>query len=123
MDIRIEYDHPIEVTLHVVCGKWKGVILCCLVDRVLRFGEIRKEIPRITQKMLTQQLRELEEDNLVKRVIYNEMPPRVEYSLTPYGEKLKPMLETLAHWGDNHVQMVKKIKEQDKAAPDVEVKE
>lgn len=121
MDIRVTYDHPIEVTLHVVCGKWKGVILCCLLGKTLRFGELRKEIPRITQKVLTQQLRELEEDNLVKRVVYNEMPPKVEYSLTEYGEELKPMLNTLANWGEEHVKMVEKIKKQENAAPDTEV--
>lgn len=121
MDIRVTYDHPIEVTLQVVCGKWKGVILCCLLGKTLRFGELQKEIPRITQKVLTQQLRELEEDNLVKRVVYNEMPPKVEYSLTEYGEELKPMLNTLANWGEEHVKMVEKIKKQENAAPDTEV--
>ncbi|GAA0440884.1 winged helix-turn-helix transcriptional regulator [Lentibacillus halophilus] len=110
MEIRIKYNHPIEVTLDVVCGKWKGVILCLLMDQTLRFGELKKEIPAITQKMLTQQLRELEEDQLVNRVAYNEIPPRVEYSLTAYGEDLKPALEMLKEWGNNHINVVAESK-------------
>lgn len=87
MNINIIYNHSIEVALYVVCGKWKGVILCQLLGKTLRFGELKNEIPKITQKMLTERLRELEKDNLVKRVVYNEVPPKVEYSLTAYGEE------------------------------------
>ncbi|MFD2748835.1 winged helix-turn-helix transcriptional regulator [Virgibacillus siamensis] len=104
--MRIEYDHPIEVTLEVVCGKWKGVILCRLLRKTLRFGELRKQIPKISQKMLAQQLRELEDDGLVKRVSYNQIPPKVEYSLTSYGEDLEPALSMLSKWGENHVEVV-----------------
>ncbi|ASK64340.1 MarR family transcriptional regulator [Virgibacillus phasianinus] len=104
--MRIEYDHPIEVTLEVVCGKWKGVILCKLLEGTLRFGELKKQIPKISQKMLSQQLHELEDDGLVKRVAYNQIPPRVEYSLTPYGKDLEPALTMLSKWGENHVEVV-----------------
>lgn len=121
MDLRIEYDHPIEVTLEVVCGKWKGVILCKLLEGTLRFGELKKAIPKISQKVLTEQLRELEDDNLVKRVVYNEVPPKVEYSLTAYGKVLRPLLNDLAKWGEKHVEMIDKIKSKDNLAPDVEI--
>ncbi|MBB6451031.1 DNA-binding HxlR family transcriptional regulator [Geomicrobium halophilum] len=113
MELRREYHNYIEITLDVVCGKWKGVILCHLLGRTLRFGELKKEIPDITQKMLTQQLRELEEDGLVERVVYNQVPPKVEYSLTPYGEDLRPMLETLSAWGERHAEKVASSKEKD----------
>lgn len=121
MEIRVNYDHPIEVTLDVVCGKWKGIILCKLLEETLRFGELKKAIPKISQKVLTEQLRELEEDNLVKRVVYNEVPPKVEYSLTSYGKVLRPLLNDLAEWGTKHVEMVEDIKNKENLAPDMEI--
>lgn len=114
MDIRIKYDAPIEVTLDVVCGKWKGVILCNLLKETLRFGELKKKIPKISPKMLSQQLQELEEDKLIKRVAYHQIPPKVEYSLTAYGQELKPVLNMLSNWGENHIHMVEEIKKDDK---------
>src|SRR5699024_7278856 len=113
MNIRVRYDYPIEVTLDVVCGKWKGVILCKLLDNTLRFGELKNEIPHISQKMLTEQLRELEEDQLVNRVVYNQVPPKVEYSLTAYGQELRPTLTLLNNWGKNHINLVEEAKQQD----------
>lgn len=68
-----------------------------------RFGELRKQLDGITQGMLTNQLRELEQDGLIYRVIYNEIPPKVEYSLTPYGESLEPILKEMCRWGSNHL--------------------
>lgn len=94
-----EYHCPIEVTLEVIGGRWKCVILWWLRHDAKRFGELKLLIPRITQKVLTQQLRELEEDGLVRREAYREAPPRVEYSLTAYGETLRPITELLCDWG------------------------
>lgn len=80
------YNCPIEATLEFIGGKYKTIILWHLVDKVLRYSELRKLIPQATPKMLTQQLRELEENGLIKRVIYPVVPPKVEYSLTEYGK-------------------------------------
>lgn len=89
-----------ELTLAVIGGKWKLIILWHLgTDGTKRFSELKKLIPAITQKMLTNQLRELEEDRLVARKIYPEVPPRVEYSLTGYGESLMPVLRLMYDWG------------------------
>jgi len=89
-----------ELTLAVIGGKWKLIILWHMgLDGTLRFSELKKRIPSITQKMLTNQLRELEEDQLVTRKVYAEVPPRVEYSLTAYGESLMPILQMMYKWG------------------------
>lgn len=99
-----DYNHcPIEATLDLIGGKWKGVILSRLVEQTRRFNELKRTIPRITQRMLTTQLRELERDKLINRKVYAEVPPRVEYSLTSKGETLKPVLTTLLHWGETHI--------------------
>lgn len=90
---------PITLALKVIGGKWKVIILYILRDGTLRFGEIKKRIPKITQKMLTQQLRELESDGLVSREIYPEVPPRVEYSMTDLAKDLSPILDDLCNWG------------------------
>lgn len=101
--MRKQYMHPIEVTLDVVCGKWKGVILCHLQEEgILRFGELKKRLPGVSQKTLTLQLRELEEDGLVNRKVYPQVPPKVEYSLTEYGKELEATLEMMCEWGRNH---------------------
>lgn len=95
----------ITAALDVLGGKWKVFILSALAQRgTLRFGELQRQIPRVTQKMLTQQLRELEDAGLVQRRIYAEVPPRVEYSLTPHGLTLHPVLATLRDWGQLHQQ-------------------
>ena len=94
---------PVITTLSVIGGKWKPAILWELTNAdMLRFGELRKLIPEITQKMLTQQLRELEADHIVLRKVYAEVPPRVEYSLTDYGRTLTPLLSEMATWGQVH---------------------
>lgn len=89
-----------ELTLQVIGGKWKPVILYHLSqEKVMRFGALRKTMVGITQRMLTKQLRELEADKLVSRTAYNEMPPRVEYSLTELGEELIPIFMQMKEWG------------------------
>lgn len=93
---------PVESTLQVLGGKWKCVILWHLRNRVRRFGELHKLIPGATQKVLTAQLRQLERDGLVSRQVFAEVPPRVEYSITPYGSTLSPMLELMCKWGISH---------------------
>lgn len=79
------------------------MILCQLSKRVARFNELKRTIPGITQHMLTASLRELEANGIVKRTIYAEVPPRVEYQMTPHGRSLKPVIEALAHWGRLHL--------------------
>lgn len=93
---------PVGTTLSVIGGKWKPVILYCLRGKILRFGELMRMIPGITQKMLTQQLRELESDGIVYREVYAEVPPRVEYSITDYGSSLFPILDAMEAWGNSH---------------------
>lgn len=96
----IDYENcPIEASLDMIGGKWKGVILIRLVDQTRRFNELKRTIPRITQRMLTTQLRELERDKLVTRKVFAEVPPRVEYSLTAKGKTLNPILKALMEWG------------------------
>ncbi|MCL6268699.1 helix-turn-helix transcriptional regulator [Sansalvadorimonas sp. 2012CJ34-2] len=91
---------PVEVALNIIGGKWKGVILYKLLkEECLRFGELKRRMPRVTQRMLTMQLRGLEEDGLVNRKIYPEIPPRVEYRLTPLGKSLEPVIKMLMEWG------------------------
>lgn len=95
----------VEVTLNLIGGKWKGVILYrLLTEQVLRFNELRRLLPNITQRMLTNQLRELEGDGLIARKIYPEVPPKVEYRLTAYGQTLEPVILALKQWGDVHVE-------------------
>ncbi len=94
-----EYHCPMELTLDLIGGKWKSLILWHLGENTLRFSELKKVLPKITQKMMTQQLRELEQDGLVKRFIYTQVPPKVEYSLTAAGKTLLPILTTMYQWG------------------------
>ena len=98
-----EYQCSMELTLALIGGKWKSLILWHLGENTLRFSELRKTLPQVTQKMLTQQLRELEESGLVRRVIYTQVPPKVEYSLSPAGRSLLPILATMCDWGVNYV--------------------
>ena len=98
-----QYNCPVEATLDVIGGKWKALILFWLRDRVCRFGELRRKIPDISERMLTQQLRELEAHGIVRRHVYPVVPPKVEYSLTPYGRSLRPITELMCSWGKQHV--------------------
>jgi DNA-binding HxlR family transcriptional regulator len=90
----------VEATLSLIDGKWKGVVLFHLLDGTLRFNEIRRRVPGVTQRMLTTQLRELEADGLIVREVYPQVPPKVEYSLSPHGRTLEPVLVALKSWGD-----------------------
>ena len=92
----------VEATLEVIDGKWKGVILYHLQGGVLRFGDLRRRMPGVTQRMLTKQLRALEADGLILRTVYAAVPPRVEYRLSDLGETLRPVIETLRAWGEAH---------------------
>ncbi len=89
--------------MQVIGGKWKALILWYLMDGKRRYGELKKRMPAITPKMLTQQLRELERDGMVSRTVYPVVPPKVEYSLTPCGESLKPILLLMNEWGRDHL--------------------
>ena len=94
-----EYHCAMDVTMDYIGGKWKTVVLWYLRKDKKRFSELRKLIPNITEKMLSLQLKGLETDGLVKRKIYPEVPPKVEYYLTDFGKTLSPMLEEIAKWG------------------------
>lgn len=90
---------PVETTLLLIGNKWKVLILRDLMDGTKRFGELKRSIGSVSQKVLTQQLRTMESDGLVHREVYAEVPPRVEYSLTELGESLKPILDAMLNWG------------------------
>ena len=96
------YNTPVEVTLEVIGGKWKSLLVYHLLQGPLRFSELKRLVPDITEKMLTQQLRELESDGLLTRTVFAEVPPRVEYSLTPLGRSLKPILDSMWAWGEGY---------------------
>lgn len=101
---------PLRMVMDMIGGKWKLPILCVLATRgTTRYGQIRKQIPAITNMMLAQSLKELEQHGLVTRVQYNEVPPRVEYSLTPYGETLLPALKSLGDWGKRYISAQPKL--------------
>ena len=93
---------PVEATLELIGGKWKGIILFYLLSGRLRFSELKRQIGCVTQRMLTKQLRELEASGLVNRIVYAEVPPKVEYELTKEGKSLKPILNSLKKWGEAH---------------------
>lgn len=97
------YHLAVEATLDVIGGKWKPIILCHLGGSKLRNGELKKLIPNISQKVLTQQLRELEHDGIIERKVYNQIPPKVEYYLTNEGKSLRDILLAMSEWGENRV--------------------
>ncbi len=102
------YDCPVEATLEVIGGKWKVVILFHLThEGTHRFAELRRKIPGVSERMLTQQLRELEHDGIVHREVYAEVPPKVEYSLTEYGQTLRPITEIMCAWGQKHIRRIR----------------
>ena len=101
---KYKYSWPIEATLDVIGGKWKPLIMYMLKDGTLRFSQIMERVqPRITQRMLTKELRELEKDGLVIRKVYPQVPPKVEYTLTEKGWSLMPILDDLCDWGSEHL--------------------
>lgn len=97
------YHCTVEATLDVIGGKWKPLILWHLGDSVMRFGELQKSLHGVNAKMLTKQLRELEEDGVIRRTVYPEVPPRVEYAITEFGKTLIPILEALCAWGAQYL--------------------
>ncbi len=98
-----EFHCPVEATLSLIGGKYKTLILWNLIGKTLRFSELRRQIPAATPKMLTQQLRELEEAGLLIRKVYAVVPPKVEYSLTALGASLRPILESMYQWGSRYL--------------------
>jgi DNA-binding HxlR family transcriptional regulator len=101
--VKKKYNISVEATLEVIGGKWKCVILCHLTHGRKRTSELKRIMPSITQKMLTQQLRELEKDGIVNRISYNQVPPKVEYELSEYGSSLTTILDSLCAWGEKHI--------------------
>lgn len=97
------YHCPVEATLDLIGGKYKSLILWHLIDTTLRFNEISKLIPTATPKMLTQQLRELEADNLIIRTVYPVVPPKVEYTLSDFGKSIVPVLDAMCNWGATYL--------------------
>lgn len=94
---------PTETALGIIGGKWKGMILWCLCQRTMRFGELHRTIPDITQRMLTKQLRDLEDYDIITRKVYPVVPPKVEYALSAHGETLRPILDALEIWSTDYL--------------------
>lgn len=98
------YTHcPVEAALDIIGGKWKAILLFRILEETRRFNELRRLQPTLTQRMLTNQLRELERDGLITRKIYPEMPPKVEYSITEFGRTLEPLLLALTQWAEQQM--------------------
>ncbi|EHI97360.1 transcriptional regulator, HxlR family [Clostridium sp. DL-VIII] len=93
---------PVETTLNIINGKWKGIILYRLLGGKKRFNELKRLIPSVTHRTLTLQLRELERDRILKRTVYAEVPPRVEYELTDLGLSMSPIIKAMYDWGLNY---------------------
>jgi len=96
----------VERTMSLIDGKWKIIVLYKLLRGTLRFNELRRLIPSITQRMLTHQLRELEADGVIDRIVYAQVPPRVEYTLSVRGRSLEPVLMAMKEWGDANLSSV-----------------
>lgn len=94
---------PVEATLDIIGGKWKSIILFRVMEETRRFNELRRLLPNITQRTLTNQLRELEKDGLISRKVYAEVPPKVEYSITEFGSTLEPVLLALKQWAETNM--------------------
>jgi len=95
---------PVDATLSLIGGKYKSLILWHLAQNTLRFSELKRLIPNATPKMLTQQLRELESDNLITRTVYPVVPPKVEYNLSEFGTSIKPILNAMYQWGESYLE-------------------
>lgn len=94
---------PVEATIRLIGGKYKAVILWHLMNSTLRYSELHRLMPKATDKMLAQQLRELEKDGLIHREVYPVVPPRTEYSLSDFGKSLAPILEEMCNWGEQYL--------------------
>ncbi len=112
-----DFGCPVEACLEVIGGKWKGVILFHVLGGTKRFGELSRLLPAVTQRMLTRQLRELEADGIVIRTVYAEVPPKVEYSLSPFGKTLAPVLEVLRDWGGEYLEEIVRVRRDRMARP------
>lgn len=100
-----EYPCCASLTMGIIGGKWKTVILYHLIEKTLRYNELRKEMPTVTERTLSLQLKRLEEDGVINRKVYASKPPlKVEYSLTEFGETLTPVIQSIADWGDSAIQ-------------------
>lgn len=108
---------PVEATLEVIGGKWKGIILYHLLEGPQRFGELHRLLVDVTQRMLTLQLRELEEDGVVHREVFQQVPPKVEYSLTEFGRSLSPIILLMRDWGEQYTEQIAARKTQHRGAP------
>ncbi len=102
MEARILPACPVETTLTLISNKWKVLIIRDLLPGTKRFGELKKSIGSVSQKVLTAQLRQMEESGLLTRTVYPEVPPRVEYTLTELGQSLRPVLDALKNWGEEY---------------------
>jgi DNA-binding HxlR family transcriptional regulator len=100
---------PTQATIAAIGGRWKIIILWHLYGGKLRFSELRRKVLGISQKMLTEQLRELERHGLVTRTVYAEVPPRVEYAATPLGESLRPVITAISDWGRTHGEKITNV--------------
>lgn len=107
-----QFSCPIGTTLDIIAGKWKPEILWYLTDKTMRFNQLQRAIGNVSQKMLTQQLRELQRDGLVLRKQYEEIPPKVEYSSTELANTLKPLFGHLTEWGADHLLEINKSRNQ-----------
>lgn len=105
------YSCGLEAALAVIGGKWKPLVLYNLAQNTHRYGELRRAIGGVTDKVLIQQLKELERDEIIARIDFQEIPPKVEYSLTPFGQSLATALGELCVWGTEHMQTVERISE------------
>ena len=94
------FDCPVNATLHVIGGRWKILVIYHLADGIARFNKLQRAVPGISKRVLAQQLRQLERDGIVSRKVYDQSPPRVEYSLTDFGRTLEPVMERLCEWGE-----------------------
>lgn len=101
--MRAQYQCPVEATIDVIGGKWKPLILYYLFMGPQRFGQLRRAIPQATQQMLTQHLRELEADGVVRRTVFAVVPPHVEYAVTPFGQTLEPLMHQMLAWGEAYL--------------------
>ena len=100
------YNCPVEAALDVIGGRWKPVIICELLNGTLRFGQLRRKVPKVSERMLTQHLKELVDDGIVNRCVFKEVPPKVEYSLTEFGETLRPVMKVVSQWGQQNMEKI-----------------
>ncbi len=107
-----QYKLGIEATLEVIGGKWKALIICFLMHGKKRTSELQRCIPAITQKVLIEQLRELEEDGIICRIVYNQMPPKVEYHITEYGVSVNKIIDLMCSWGRDNIKRRQQLGEE-----------